>query len=1025
MQNKGLIKLFAILFGLVSIYQLSFTFITNKIENEAKTYSVSQVPKPAQGESETKENSSRRSAVEKQYLDSIDKNEPISFGFTSFTYSEAKEKELNKGLDLKGGINVILQISVKDILRGLANQTENETFNKALDRADVLQASAQEDYVESFFRAFDELKPEGLLLADPDIFFTQALQEDIPSFETADSDVKRVIRQKINESIISAKEVLNKRIDEFGVTQPNIQRLGTSGRILIELPGAKDVIRIEKLVQTTAELEFWKTYNDNSKLSTFLAAANEKLKELPQYVSQNKEKKEAVADDAESTEEASATEDAQDATEDLLTSTEEDSLNVVNPLFDRISFTFQGGGIIGRVKEADKDTVMKLLNEDVIKQVRPAELRSVSFAYGKEKDANNAYALYVLEGKRKGSKSEPQMKGDVIDAANQGFAQDGKANVSMQMNGIGAKQWEKLTEEVHKEGGFIAIVLDNIVYSAPSVTNGKISGGNSQISGQFTIEEAQDLANVLRAGKLPATADILQSEIVGPSLGQEAIDSGLMSFMIALVLVLIWMVFYYGRAGVFADVALVFNILLIFGVLANLGAVLTLPGIAGIVLTIGMSVDANVLLFERVREELAKGKTLKEAIDHAFSWKGAMSSILDANITTGLTALILFLFGTGPIKGFATTLLIGIATSLFTAIFITRLLIDWYVGKGNTLAFSTGATKNLFRSMNVEFLKKRKIAYVISGAIILVGLGSIIFGNQLNQGVDFVGGRSYQVRFINDVSPQDVKEKLTVVFGAENSPEVKTFGDDNQLKITTKYKVNETGTEVDDEIKKKLFDGVKSLLPADMTIERFVDGADDKAAGIMKSIKVGPTIADDIKKNSFWAVLGSLVVVFLYILLRFRRWQFSLGAVTAVFHDVLIVLGIFSIAWKYVPFTMEINQAFIAAILTVIGYSLNDTVVVFDRIREFMDEHSDWKFSKVVNAALNSTLSRTLNTSLTTLVVLLAIFIFGGESIRGFMFALIVGVVVGTYSSMFIATPVMFDTIRKGDINKGLEEAEK
>jgi SecD/SecF fusion protein len=476
------------------------------------------------------------------------------------------------------------------------------------------------------------------------------------------------------------------------------------------------------------------------------------------------------------------------------------------------------------------------------------------------------------------------------------------------------------------------------------------------------------------------------------------------------------MIFYYGKAGIFADVALSFNILLIFGVLANLGAVLTLPGIAGIVLTIGMSVDANVLLVERVREELAKGHTLKEAIDHACSWKGAMSSIFDANITTGLTALILFLFGTGPIKGFATTLLIGIATSLFTAIFITRLLIDWYVDKGNTLAFSTGATKNLFRNNNVAFLAKRKIAYAISGVIILIGLGSIIFGNQLNQGVDFVGGRSYQVRFENTVSPQDVKsalEKQFVVDGAVVSPEVKTFGEDNQLKITTKFKVNETGTEVDEDIKQKLFDGLSEFLPKTMDLADFVDGTEDKQVGIMQSIKVGPTIADDIKKDSFWAVLGSLVVVFLYILLRFRRWQFSLGAVIAVFHDVLIVLGIFSIAWKYVPFTMEINQAFIAAILTVIGYSLNDTVVVFDRIREFMDEHSDWKFSKVVNAALNSTLSRTLNTSLTTLVVLLAIFIFGGESIRGFMFALIVGVIVGTYSSMFIATPVMFDTIKK------------
>ena len=999
MQNKGLVKLFAILFGLVSIYQLSFTFITNKIENEAKAYAITQMPKQADG-ADLKEIADKRDLLEKTYLDSIDREEPINYGFAKYTYSEAKEKELNKGLDLEGGINVILQISVKDILIGLANNTENETFNKALERADVLQAEAQEDYVESFFRAFDELKPEGLKLADTDIFYTQALQLEFKdkTFNTPDSDVKSVIRRKIDESIISAREVLNKRIDEFGVTQPNIQRLGTSGRILIELPGAKDVVRIEKLIQQTAELQFWTTYNDNAKLGQFFAVANQKLKELPEFAPKD----------------------------ELLTSTEDTLVDVVNPLYSKFQPANQGGGIVGTAKGEDRAAVLDLLSKDILNQVRPAELRYVRFAFGKQADkATGRYELYALAGKRKGKDAEPQMKGDVIDGAGQSYGSNGAPNVNMQMNGIGAKQWEKLTGEVYNTQGNIAIVLDDLVYSAPGVTTGPISGGNSEISGQFSVEEAQDLANVLRAGKLPATAEILQSEIVGPSLGQEAIDSGLMSFLIALVLVLIWMVFYYGKAGLFADVALAFNILLIFGVLANLGAVLTLPGIAGIVLTIGMSVDANVLLFERVREELAKGNSLKEALDHAFSWKGAMSSIFDANITTGLTALILFLFGTGPIKGFATTLLIGIATSLFTAIFITRLLIDWYVAKGNNLDFSTGVTKNLFRNNNVSFLAKRKIAYAISGVIILVGLGSIIFGNQLNQGVDFVGGRSYQVRFANDVSSQDVKSDLTVVFGAENSPEVKTFGGDNQLKITTKFKVNETGTEVDEEIKKMLLSGLKNFLPADMTIDKFVDGAEDKQIGIMKSVKVGPTIADDIKRDSFWAVLGSLVVVFLYILLRFRRWQFSLGAVVAVFHDVLIVLGIFSLAWKYVPFTMEINQAFIAAILTVIGYSLNDTVVVFDRIREFMDERQTWKLSKVVNAALNSTLSRTLNTSLTTLVVLMAIFIFGGESIRGFMFALIVGVIVGTYSSMFIATPIMYDTIKKGDINKGLEEEAK
>jgi len=539
------------------------------------------------------------------------------------------------------------------------------------------------------------------------------------------------------------------------------------------------------------------------------------------------------------------------------------------------------------------------------------------------------------------------------------------------------------------------------------VTTGPIAGGSSSISGDFTLNEAIDLANVLRAGKLPASADIISSTVVGPSLGQEAIDSGKMSFMIALALVLIWMIFYYGKAGGFADVAMLLNILLIFGVLSGLGAVLTLPGIAGIVLTIGMSVDANVLIFERIREELAKGKGQKEAIKDGFS--NALSSILDANITTGLTALILFVFGTGPIKGFATTLLIGILTSLFTAIFITRLLVDWYANRGGKLDFSTAITKNLFRNINIEFLSKRKIAFIISGVLIVASLGSL-FTNGLDQGVDFVGGRTYQVRFAQDVSASEISKTLADAFG---SADAKTVGDANQLKITTKYKVNEASAAVDEEIRLKLYNTLQSHL-SDVSYEEFIDLNDEnKQVGLMESFKVSPTIADDIKQASFWAILGSLIVVFLYILFRFKKWQYSLGAVAAVFHDVVIVLGVFSLTYKFMPFSMEIDQAFIAAILTVIGYSLNDTVVVFDRIREFFNEHTSWKFDKVVNASLSSTLSRTLNTSLTTLVVLLAIFIFGGDSIRGFMFALIVGVIVGTYSSLFIATPIMYDTVKK------------
>ena len=605
----------------------------------------------------------------------------------------------------------------------------------------------------------------------------------------------------------------------------------------------------------------------------------------------------------------------------------------------------------------------------------------------------------------------PLSGGVVVDAL-QTFDQVGNPAVSMQMDSRGARIWENMTGKAFKDASNIAIVLDNVVYSAPGVSSGAIAGGRSEITGNFTLNEAIDLANVLRAGKLPASAEIIQSEIVGPSLGKEAIEAGIYSFIIALIIVLIWMIFYYGSSGIFADIALLLNILLIFGILAGLGAVLTLPGIAGIVLTIGISVDANVLIFERVREELKKGKGIRKAIADGFN--NALSSILDANITTGLTALILFIFGTGPIKGFATTLLIGIGTSLFTAIFITRILVDSRNEKGKAVSFSTKTTKGLLSNINISFLQKRKVAYVISSILILMSLFSLGFKG-LNQGVDFVGGRSYTVRFEKAVNPTEISSLLLDEFG---SAEVKTFGEENQLKITTKYKVDVEGIAVDDEIQNKLYSSLLSYLPDGTTYDDFVKGSSEKSIGIMSSIKVGPTIADDIKNNSFLAVIGSLIVVFLYILLRFQKWQFSLGAVAAVFHDVLIVLGIFSLTYTFMPFNMEINQAFIAAILTVIGYSLNDTVVVFDRIREFVNEHTKWEFDDTVNSALNSTLSRTLNTSLTTLLVLLAIFIFGGESIRGFMFALIVGVMVGTYSSVFIATPVMYDTQKR----KALEE---
>ncbi|MGJ5643417.1 protein translocase subunit SecDF [Formosa sp. S-31] len=984
MQNKGLVKLFAILFGLVSLYQLSFTFKANSVEDDAKAF--------ANGDS----------VKERKYLDSLANEKVFNLGVADYTYNEVKDKAMNLGLDLKGGINVILQVSVKDILKGLANHTNDPVFNKALDDASELQKNSQNTYLEDFYVAFDKIKGDTKL-ASPDIFANRSLSDEI-TFDMTDDQVKPIISRKIDESIVSAFEVLRKRIDEFGVTSPNIQRLGESGRILVELPGVKDVERAKKLLQSTAQLEFWDAYK-GEQLIPFIVQANNVLKA---EVDAKKESTEELADTEGS--------ESDSQIDELLGEAETDSTTVaVNPLLDLIvGQGYQGGPVIAKFNEKDKQTVLDYLNRPDVRALLPVEQRYAKFAFGMPEKNSELVDLYALIGNRE---NVPPLSGAVITNATQQYDQLGKPAVSMQMNAKGAKIWEEMTGKAYSQGSQIAIVLDNIVYSAPGVTTGPIAGGNSEISGNFTLNEAVDLANVLRAGKLPASADIIQSEVVGPSLGQEAIDSGKVSFVIALVLVLIWMVFYYGKAGAFADVAMILNIILIFGVLSGLGAVLTLPGIAGIVLTIGMSVDANVLIYERIREEIGNGKGQREAIQDGFS--NALSSILDANITTGLTALILFVFGTGPIKGFATTLLIGIVTSLFTAIFITRLLIDWYVNKGGQLDFSTGITKNLFRNINIEFLKKRKIAYIISGSLIVVSIISLVT-NGLDQGVDFVGGRNYQVRFSQAVSPSELVPTLTDAFG---SADAKTFGSSNQVKITTKYKVNETSAEVDEEIRESLYKALQPHLEG-ISYDEFISDNEHKTVGLMKSYKVSPTIADDIKKESFWAVLGSLIVVFLYILFRFKKWQYSLGAVAAVFHDVLIVLGVFSLTYKFMPFNMEIDQAFIAAILTVIGYSLNDTVVVFDRIREYFHEHTSWNLNKVVNVSLSSTLSRTLNTSLTTLVVLLAIFIFGGDSIRGFMFALIVGVIVGTYSSLFIATPIMYDSLDASEKKKRLKQTD-
>jgi SecD/SecF fusion protein len=970
MQNKGLIKFFAILFALVCIYQLSFTFVSSGIEKDAKAF--------ANGDSKK----------ELHYLDSI--KDVKVYPVLGYTYSEVRDKQINKGLDLEGGINVMLEISVKDILKGLANNTKNPVFNRALDQA-TKDRQGNQDYLDAFFIAFEKESNNALKLASPEVFTNRIMGDDV-NIKMSDDEVKKVIRKKVGESIDSAFGVLSERIDKFGVVQPNIQKMGESGRIMVELPGAKDIDRVKKLLQSTAQLEFWEAYKVTD-LQNFLFAANEALKKTEKTDT----KETAVA--------------ANDSIDKLLGS--KDSATAKkgnNPLFDKIQLS-PGGPIIGMVSTKDTAKVNSYLNRADIRALIPAEQRYVRFAWGKEnvKKAPGVLELYALNTNRE---NVPPLSGNVITGASDTFDQMGKPAVSMQMNSKGAQKWEEMTGKAYTDQGYIAIVLDNVVYSAPGVSTGPIAGGNSQISGAFDVTETKDLANILRAGKLPAAAEIVQSEVVGPSLGQEAIDNGIASSIAGLLIVSLWMLVYYGKAGTYAIAALVVNMLFLFGFLASLGAVLTLPGIAGIVLTLGTAVDANIIIYERAKEELRHGKTLDEAVKTSFSWRGAMSSITDANVTHVLTGLVLLIFGTGPVKGFATTLLIGIFTSLFTSIFITRLFLDWSVKRGDQLTFVTGFSKNWFTNFHFNFLGAKKFTYIFSTCVVIISCISFAV-NGLDQGIDFAGGRTFQVKFEKAVPTDEIKEELGKVFS--DNVDVKIFGNDTQLRITTKYKVKENGEAVDREVNTMLYDGLKKHYTNGLTYDQFVNTYEGKKLGIVQASKVGATVADDIKTNSYWAVLGSMAIVFIYLMVSFRKWQYSLGAIAAVAHDVIFVLGIYSLCYKFMPFHMEMDQHFIAAILTVIGYSMNDTVIVFDRVREYLAGNTKGTFKEIVNTSINTTMSRTINTSISMILVLLIMFVFGGESIRGFIFAMLVGIVVGTYSSLFIATPVLVDTMSKED----------
>ncbi len=999
MQNKGLIKFFAILFAILCIYQLSFTYVANKVKSDAVAFSGGDRDK------------------ELAYLDSIRKQTV----YLGHTFEEVEAKQINKGLDLEGGINVTLQISVKDIIKGLANNSQNPVFAKAISETDKIR-KPQESYLDAFFRAFDQANKEAgtaVKLASPDIFANRNFDDKEININSTDEQVKKVLAVKVDESVESAYQILRERIDKFGVAQPNIQKIGNTGRILVELPGAKDEVRIKKLLQSTAQLEFWEVYKMDE-IGEFLMAANQELKNEAKPVKQEVQK-----DSTEVTSNIEA----------LLTDEVDTDAQTLGPILDKM-VAFGGGQVLGYYSVKDTAEINSYFRKQNIRNLLPAEMRYVKFLWSKptiinvvdkqlvmptkdmKYDKVEAVELYAIKGNRDG---KPALSGGVVVDARSDFDQFGKPAVSMRMNSNGAKEWEKLTGEVANRKGAIAIVLDNQVYSAPNVSQA-IAGGNSSISGNFKLQETVDLANILKAGKLPASADIIQSAVVGPSLGQQAIDNGMMSFIIGFAIVLLWMVVYYGKTGMYANIALIINLLFIFGVLASIGAVLTLPGIAGIVLTLGTAIDANIIINERVKEELRHGKSLKEAVDYAFTWNGALSSIFDANITGALVAVILFVFGSGPIQGFATTLLIGIATTLFTAIFIPKLFIYGKLEKGKDIKFSTSFTEKWFVGTNYNFLGKKKIAYIISVIAVVLSIVSLSTKG-LNPGVDFVGGRSYQVKFDRPVDANEVKEKLEGVFG---SAEAKTFGTSDQLRITTKYKVTEESTEVDNEINQMLYDNLKEYLPADLSFEEFMSPHEDKQLGVLQSTKVGPTIADDLKYDAMKAVVGALAIMFLYILVSFRRWQFSLGAVVGLTQNVIIVLGIYSATYSIMPFNMELDQHLIAAILTVVGYSINDTVIVFDRVREFLRNrqmlHTGEGFISTVNHALNTTLSRTINVSLSLTIVLLAIFFFGGESLQGFIFAILIGIVVGTFTSLFIATPIMADTMIKSGADKIVEE---
>jgi SecD/SecF fusion protein len=1036
MQNKGLIRIFAILLSLACAFYLSFTWITVNIEDDARLSAEEYISKPAikelasnysQGQAgkELFFLDSVKAQRTQRYLDSM-KTEKV---FLGFTYLECKEKEINLGLDLKVGMNVTLEVSIPDIIRGMSSRPDDKKLNEAIANALEKEKKDTRDFVTIFGEELKKSDPSNNISF---YFRTIELKGKVDA-NTKDEEVLGLIRETVESSIKVAEKTLRARIDRFGVTQPNIQQLEASGRILIELPGITEKERVRKLLQGSANLEFWETFDNKGEgkdkgVALMLIDANTEVKKILNPVladttagdttkKDNKIVDKKVAEDVKTTQTDTTKKDSvslsnllgtgESKSDSLLTANDSlENFKKENPLFYvlKLNLDQQGapyeGPICGFANVKDTAEVMFYLTREKVARVLPPNIR---FMWGNKALKGflpNYLPLYAIKVSDRNGKAA--LFGDIITRARVEFDQSNKGNasVSMSMTDEAASTWATLTKA--NKGKAIAIVLDNLVYSAPNVMN-EITGGQSSITGDFSLNEAEDLANILSAGKLPASAKIVEESIVGPTLGKESIKSGLISFIIALLIVLAFMAFYYGRAGLVADVALFANMFFIMGVLASFGAVLTLPGIAGIVLVIGMSVDANILVFERIREELRNGKGISLAIKDGYA--GALSSILDSNITTMILGIILAVYGTGPVQGFAVTLIIGICSSLFCALFLTRMIFETMLKKSGNISFANTMTQNAFKNIQINFVGNRKYYYILSALIIGAGTFMYFKKGGFNLGVDFKGGRSYVVRFDKPISPETVIKTLTGSFGGEK-PEVKTYGSSNQLKITTTYLIAESSEEAEALVETKLNEGLSSA-------------ATDNPYSIESQTKVGETISRDIRNASVWTVAFSCIVMFLYILLRFKKWQYGLGATVAVVHDVALVLSVYLIFDGLLPFTLEIDQHFIAAILTVIGYSMTDTVVVFDRVREFLTGQNKKDVvgeerRNLINYALNATLSRTMITSLTTFFVLLTIFIFGSEVIRGFTFALLVGIIIGTYSSLCIASPVVVDLDKKG-----------